>query len=82
MKRVLALVLSFVAAPVLAGASAAAFDPSEKITLDLKDARIADVATTLGALAGLPVYVDPDVDGTVTLQVEAMPYTDVLQLIS
>jgi hypothetical protein len=82
MKRVLALVLSFVAAPVLAGASAAAFDPSEKITLDLKDARIADVATTLGALAGLPVYVDPDVDGTVTLQVEAMPYTDVLKLIS
>jgi hypothetical protein len=82
MKRLLPLLLSFIAAPVFAGASAVAFDASEKISLDLKDAKIADVATTLGALAGLPVYVDPDVDGTLTLQVESMPYTDVLKLIS
>jgi hypothetical protein len=81
-KKLLPLLLSLVSAPLLAGASAAAFDPSEKISLDLKDAKIADVATTLAALAGLPVYVDPDVDGIVTLQVESMPYADVLKLIS
>lgn len=82
MKNALALVALLAALPLYGAAADAAFDPKEKITLDLKDAKIADVATTLGALANLPVYVDPDVSGDVTIQAEDMPFQDVLKVIS
>ena len=78
MKRILAIL-------ILAGSASLTgltFDPSEPITLELKDARIADVVITLGALANLPVYVAPDVDVTVTLQVKAVPFEKVLAILS
>lgn len=51
---------------VLAGS--ADFDPREPISLDLKEARIADVVQTLGAIANLPVLIDSDIEGTVTIR--------------
>jgi len=63
------------------GASAPDFDPREPISLDLKDAKIADVIQTLGALANLPVLIDPDVDGKVTIQLHG-PYDVALEKLS
>lgn len=52
------------------GAGASEFDPKEPISLDLKGARIADVVQTLGAMANLPVLIDPDVEGKVTIRLQ------------
>jgi len=58
------------------------FNPEEKITLELKDAKLADVIRTLGQLAKMPVYVDPDVEGSVTLKVQDIPFQKVLAMLS
>jgi hypothetical protein len=63
------------------GASAPDFDPREPISLDLKDAKIAEVVQTLGALANLPVVIDPDVEGRVTIQLHC-PYDVALEKLS
>jgi len=82
MRRMVVLVLFFVSALLGAADAGPAFDPRDKITVDIKDAKIADLVTTLGALANMPVYVDPDAVTTVTLQVEDMPFEDVLKVLS
>lgn len=74
------LLLGFLLASSLVAVSAD-FDPKEPISLDLKDAKIADVIQTLGALANLPVVVDPDVEGTVTIQLHD-PYDVALEKLS
>jgi len=60
----------------------APFDPKEKISLNLKDASIPDLVMTLGALANLPVSIDPGVSGTFTGKLVDMPYEDVLKAIT
>jgi len=77
MKRFLAALLLLIAPALVVADAGASFDPK-----DLKDASIADVVTTLGALAGLPVYIDPDVSGKMTIQTEDVPFEFVLKLIS
>ena len=57
------------------------FDPKEPIAMDLKDARIADVVQTLGAIANLPVLIDSDVEGTVTIRLNE-PYDVALEKLS
>lgn len=49
--------------------------------MDLKDAKVVDVVHTLGAIANLPVILDPDVQGTVTIQLHG-PYDVALQELS
>ncbi len=58
------------------------FDPKEPISLDLKDAKIEDVIATLGAIANLPVSIEPDVSGTVTVHMDNIPYDRALARIS
>ncbi len=82
MKTAFALALLLSATPVPAASADAAFDPKEKITLELKDAKIADLVTTLGALANLPVYIDPDVSGTITIKMGDTSFEDVLKTIN
>jgi hypothetical protein len=82
MKTALALALLLWAAPLPSAAADAEFDPKEKITVDLKDAKIADLVTTLGALANMPVYIDPDVSGTITIKMEDVPFEKVLKLVN
>lgn len=54
----------------------------QPITLRLKDAKVADVVRTLGALVNMPVYVDPDVSGAVTLELREVPVSKVLAILS
>jgi hypothetical protein len=54
----------------------------QPITLQLKDAKVADVVRTLGALMNMPVYVDPDVAGAVTLELRDVPVSKVLAILS
>ncbi len=82
MKTAFALALLLSVAPLPAAAADAEFDPKEKISLDLRDAKIADLVTTLGALANLPVYIDPDVSGTITIKLDDVPFEKVLMLIN
>ncbi|MEO8432261.1 MAG: hypothetical protein ABI592_12180 [Acidobacteriota bacterium] len=63
------------------GAAAPEFDRREPISLDLKDAAVKEVITLLGALANLPVQIDPGVSGSVTVRVTDMPYDRVLNLV-
>ena len=85
MRKVLLLALLLLAAVggfAVASSPDAAFDGKEKISVDLKDATIADFVTTLGALANLPVYIDPDVSGTITIKLEDVPFEKVLKIIN
>jgi hypothetical protein len=82
MKKALALALLLSVTPLPAVAADAEFDPGEKISVDLKDAKISDLVTTLGALANLPVYIDPDVSGTITIQLVDVPFAKVLALLN
>lgn len=75
-----AFLLLFVA--VSLDGPARGFEPSEPISVDLRDARVVDVITTLGAIADLPVSIGPGVDGTMTVQMEAIPFDQALELIS
>jgi hypothetical protein len=66
----------------LLGAVKESFDPKEPISLDLKDARVVEVITTLGAMADLPVEIGPGIEGTMTLQLDGVPFQRVLEMIS
>ena len=71
------------AAAAYAGAdSTAAFDPQEKISLDLKDAKLTEVIATLGAMANLPVVIAPGLEASVSLRVKEMKFESVLELLS
>ncbi|MGH9400218.1 MAG: hypothetical protein ACRD00_07600 [Thermoanaerobaculia bacterium] len=82
MKKALALALLLSAAPLFATDADTAFDPKEKITLELQDAKIADLVTTLGALSNMPVYIDPDVSGSISIKLEDTPFEEVLKTIN
>jgi len=53
----------------------------EPISLDLKDADIKDVFRTISELTGLNIVIDPEVRGTVTVQLEDVPWDQALDLI-
>jgi type IV pilus assembly protein PilQ len=53
----------------------------ESISLDLKDADIKDVFRTISQLTGLNIVIDPEVRGTVTVQLEDVPWDQALDLI-
>ena len=53
----------------------------EPIGLDLKDADIKDVFRTISQLTGLNIVIDPEVRGTVTVQLEDVPWDQALDLI-
>jgi type II secretion system GspD-like secretin len=76
MRKLLGLAALLLASCLSAASSD--FDPKEPISLDLKDAKIADVIQTLGAMANLPVLIDPDVEGTVTIRLQE-PYDVALE---
>ncbi|MEO8430425.1 MAG: type IV pilus secretin PilQ [Acidobacteriota bacterium] len=80
------------ARPVSAAPNANAFQPrtiseattqftGEPISLDLKDADIKDVFRTISQLTQLNIVVDPEVRGTVTVQLEDVPWDQALDLI-
>jgi type IV pilus assembly protein PilQ len=53
----------------------------EPISLDLKDADIKDVFRTISQFTGLNIVIDPEVRGTVTVQLENVPWDQALDLI-
>lgn len=53
----------------------------EPVSLDLKDADIKDVFRTISQLTQLNLVVDPEVKGTVTVQLEDVPWDQALDLI-
>jgi type IV pilus assembly protein PilQ len=53
----------------------------EPISLDLKDADIKDVFRTISQFTGLNIVIDPEVKGTVTVQLENVPWDQALDLI-
>jgi len=53
----------------------------ETISLELKDADIKDVLRTFAKITGLNVVVDPDVSGSVTVNLENVPWDQCLDLI-
>ena len=53
----------------------------EPISLELKDADIKDVLRTFAKITGLNVVVDPDVTGSVTVNLENVPWDQCLDLI-
>ncbi len=58
------------------------YDPEQRVTLELHDAKISDLVATLGVMTNLPVYVDSDVDGTISIKVHDTALTKVLQMVS
>jgi hypothetical protein len=83
MKRVTYLIL-LVTSFVCAGFASANYSSytcpvgSEHVTLDLKDARVADVFKFMEELAGLEFVLDPCVEGRITLKLENTPLETVL----
>jgi type IV pilus assembly protein PilQ len=53
----------------------------ETISLELKDADIKDVLRTFAKITGLNVVVDPDVSGSVTVNLENVPWDQCLDII-
>jgi type IV pilus assembly protein PilQ len=53
----------------------------EPISLELKDADVKDVLRTFAKITGLNVVVDPDVTGSVTVQLENVPWDQCLDII-
>ena len=58
-------------------APAASTEPP--ISLNLKDARPADVLRVFGQLTGRTIEFDPDIEGSITIDVEGVPWDEVLQ---
>jgi hypothetical protein len=81
MKRALLLAGLLLAVSRWSGASEA-FDPGVPISLELKDASLGDVITTLGALANLPVVIEPGIEGRVTIRLQDVPFERVLAILS
>lgn len=78
MKTALALAFLLSALPASSTAAETEFGLKEKVTVDVQDAKISDLVTTLGAMANLPVSIDPDVSGTITIKLENVPFEKVL----
>ncbi len=81
--------MSFIAAIVLMAlpalpvrASAEALDPKEPVTLELHDAKLTDVITTLGAMANLPVVIEPGLEGKVSIRMQEVPFEKILTILS
>jgi len=53
----------------------------EPMTLELKDADIKDVLRTFAKITGLNIVVDPNVSGSVTVQLENVPWDQALDII-
>lgn len=53
----------------------------EPMSLELKDADVKDVLRTFAKITGLNVVVDPDVSGSVTVQLENVPWDQALDII-
>lgn len=68
----------------VSGSSAAfaVFDPEKPVSLDLREASLTDVITTLGAMANLPVVIEPGIEGKVTLKLEDVPFVKILWRLS
>jgi hypothetical protein len=79
MKHAIALLLMSVA--TVGRPESAKFDLSEPISLNLKDANLIEVVTLLGAIANLPVQIDPGITGTVTVLVTDVPFVRVLEVV-
>lgn len=58
-------------------AQAASTEPP--ISLDLKDAKPADVLRVFGQLTGRTIEFDPNIDGSITINVTDVPWDEVLQ---
>jgi hypothetical protein len=59
-----------------------AFDPKVPVSLDLREASLTDVITTLGAMANLSVVIEPGIEGKVTLKLENVPFVKILRILS
>jgi hypothetical protein len=63
-------------------ASPEALDPKEPVTLELHDADLTKVITTLGAMANLPVVIEAGIEGKVTIRMESVPFEKILAALS
>lgn len=81
MKR-LAIFAGLLLAALPVAGSSEALDPKEPITLELHEAKLTEVITTLGAMANLAVVIEPGIEGKVTLKLQNVPYDKVLSLLS
>jgi hypothetical protein len=52
----------------------------EPLSMELKDADIKDVLRTFAKITGLNIVVDPDVTGSVTVQLENVPWDQALDI--
>lgn len=62
-------------------ANAGSLFPSELISLDLKDADLKDVLRTFAELAKVNIAIDPEVKGSVTVQLRDVPWDQALDVI-
>ncbi|HEY6050712.1 MAG TPA: hypothetical protein VIZ58_05635, partial [Thermoanaerobaculia bacterium] len=81
MKAVLSVVFTLLLTASVFGETPE-FQLQEPISLDLKDAKVTEVITLLGALAHLPVSIDPSIQGSVTIRLLDVPYEVALRKIS
>jgi hypothetical protein len=72
--------LLLAALPVFA--SSETLDPNEPITLELREAKLKDVITTLGAIANLAVVIEPGIEGKVTIKLQNVPFVKVLAMLA
>lgn|GEM_PF-4386193 len=63
-------------------ADSGAFDPRSPVTLDLREAKLTDVISTLGAMANLPVVIETGIEGKVTIKLEGVPFVKILAMLS
>jgi hypothetical protein len=63
-------------------ADSEAFDPKAPVSLDLREAPLIDVISTLGAMANLPVVIEPGIEGKVTIKLEGVPFVKILAMLS
>lgn len=54
-------------------------DPEARVSLDLKDAKVANVVSLLGAAAGIQTVVDPDVSCALTLKLREARWQQALE---
>ena len=54
-------------------------DPETRVSLDLKDAKVGDVVSLLGAVAGIQTVVDPDVSCALTLKLREARWQQALE---
>jgi hypothetical protein len=62
-------------------ASSEALDPKEPVTLELRDADLTKVITTLGATANLPVVIEPGIEGKITIRMQNVSSEKILAIL-